>query len=507
MFQDATNFDQDLSGWDISSMTAATNMFNGATLSTANYSALLIGWEAGTHQSSVTFHGGNSTYNTSGETARTALVGDGWTITDGGHIDSFSSTWNTANTSAGSSNTVQVALPLVSDGTYNFVVEWGDSTDDTITAWDDAAKVHTYNSSGNYDIVISGEIEGWRFNNTGDKLKISSISNWGALNLANPSGVAEDNFYGCTNLTIPASDALDLTDTTNLDSTFYNCASIASGGVGMDTWNTTNVVALFSTFRGCTAFNQDVGSWNTTNVTNMSNMFYGCTNFNQDIGSWNTANVIYITSMFQGCTNFNQDISSWNTANVLGMSSMFYGCTAFNQDIGSWNTANASDISGVFRDCTAFDQDVGSWNTANVIYMSYTFYGCTNFNQDISSWNTANVTNLSDMFFGCTAFNQDISSWNTANVIYMRRMFRDCTAFDQDLSGWDITSLSYAVDMFNGSTLSTTNYSALLIGWEAGTHQSSVTFHGGNSTYNAAGGTARTALLGDGWTITDGGAA
>jgi len=89
----------------------------------------------------------------------------------------------------------------------------------------------------------------------------------------------------------------------------------------------------------------------------------------------------------------------------------------------------------------------------------------------------------------------------------MLSMFYNAVAFDQDLSGWDISSMTNASEMLDGTTMSTTNYSALLIGWEAGTHQSSVTFHGGNATYNAAGGTARTALLGDGWTITDGGAA
>jgi len=148
---------------------------------------------------------------------------------------SFRSTWNTSNTSAGSSNTVQVALPLVSDGTYNFVVEWGDSMDDTITAYGDAAKVHTYNSSGNYTINITGEIQGWQFADTGDKLKISNISNWGALNLASPTDVAEDNFYGCTNLTISSTDAIDLTDVDILDSVFRGCSSLASGGTGMDT--------------------------------------------------------------------------------------------------------------------------------------------------------------------------------------------------------------------------------------------------------------------------------
>ena len=62
-------------------------MFNGVTLDTSDYDALLIGWEAGTHKTGVTFNAGSSKYTAGGaaETARTTLdVTDTWTITDGG---------------------------------------------------------------------------------------------------------------------------------------------------------------------------------------------------------------------------------------------------------------------------------------------------------------------------------------------------------------------------------------------------------------------------------------
>jgi hypothetical protein len=61
--------------------------------------------------------------------------------------------------------------------------------------------------------------------------------------------------------------------------------------------------------------------------------------------------------------------------------------------------------------------------------------------------------------------------------------------------------------MFSGVTLPTTQYSDLLVNFEAQSVQNNVSFSGGNSQYSAgAAATARAALIADHtWTITDGG--
>ena len=83
MFYNATAFDQDIGGWDVTALTNASYMFYGTRLSPVNYDALLIGWNAQTLKSGVTFDGGNSTYCL-GESARNNMVTtDLWTITDG----------------------------------------------------------------------------------------------------------------------------------------------------------------------------------------------------------------------------------------------------------------------------------------------------------------------------------------------------------------------------------------------------------------------------------------
>ena len=46
MFQGCTAFNQDLSGWKITSLLNAANMLDNCGMSTTNYSNLLIGWAA-----------------------------------------------------------------------------------------------------------------------------------------------------------------------------------------------------------------------------------------------------------------------------------------------------------------------------------------------------------------------------------------------------------------------------------------------------------------------------
>jgi len=78
-------FNQDIGVWDVSSVTIMNGMFWGARLSQANYDALLLGWSAQSLQNGVTFDGGNSQYSTSSQAARDTLTNAfGWTITDGG---------------------------------------------------------------------------------------------------------------------------------------------------------------------------------------------------------------------------------------------------------------------------------------------------------------------------------------------------------------------------------------------------------------------------------------
>ena len=100
MLSYATSFDQSFAGWDISNISDATNfMFLGGTLSTANYDATLIAWEANLqsvypagagYPATINIHFRNSKYSSAlmnvGEARYNLINVFGWTITDGGAV-------------------------------------------------------------------------------------------------------------------------------------------------------------------------------------------------------------------------------------------------------------------------------------------------------------------------------------------------------------------------------------------------------------------------------------
>ena len=67
-------------------------------------------------------------------------------------------------------------LPLRNGYVYNMLVDWGDSSTSTITAYNQAEITHTYPTTENYNIKIIGKCGTFYFNNGGDKLKLKSIN-------------------------------------------------------------------------------------------------------------------------------------------------------------------------------------------------------------------------------------------------------------------------------------------------------------------------------------------
>ncbi len=189
-------------------------------------------------------------------------------------------------------------LPLKASGTYDFNVDWGDGSDSDITAYNDAAANHSYSGAGTFDVVITGTITGWRFLNGGDKTLIYDISEWGPLNLGNNKGY----FYGCTNLTVSATDPLDLTGTTDFEHAFRNCSSLTT--LDVSSWDVSSVTDFGIAFYGCSSLTTlDVSSWDVSSVTDFNHAFYGCSSLTTSgADNWDISSVTDMTNMFSGVT-------------------------------------------------------------------------------------------------------------------------------------------------------------------------------------------------------------
>jgi gliding motility-associated-like protein len=396
---------------------------------------------------------------------------------------SFTSVWNTNNTSTQSPANNEVTIPTNPVFTsYDYTVEWGDGTIDNNVTGD---ITHTYAAPGTYTILISGDFPAIYFNDidTGDKLKIVEILDWGTIQWQS----MENAFFGCANLNFDAINAPDLSQVTTLQNMFRDCFSF-NGIVNnwdisnitdisglfynarifnrpLDNWNTAAVTKMSGTFYYAQDFNEPLDNWNTASVTDMSLMFYYARDFNQNINNWNVTQVTDMSSMFQYANRFNFPLNNWDVSNVTNMRSMFYS-SDFNQPIGNWNVSNVTNMSGMFNS-SRFNQPIGNWNVSSVTDISAMFQRNRTFNQPLNNWNVSNVTNMASVFDGFywdQVYNLPLNNWDVSNVTNMSYMFRDNSAFNQDISGWNVSNVTNMQGMFSETPVFNQNISTWNIG-------------------------------------------
>jgi hypothetical protein len=264
-----------------------------------------------------------------------------------------------------------VTLPLINtraEGSlsYDCIVEWGDGTaTSTITTYNDADRIHTYANNGTYDVNITGTMEGWSFNNTGDKLKITKVLNWGETGIFNGFKYLAHGFHGCTNLISIASGGITKSGTGILSDgflwTFDNCTSLAT--IPADLFK--NMTSLTShgfdgTFMECTgltAIPAHLFDYNTgVAYCAFQYTFYDCNNvslttiptdlFKYNINAANSS----FNATFYNCTHITSiptDLFRYNTSvGTSGFYETFRGCTSLATIPGALFKYNTS--------CTSF---------------------------------------------------------------------------------------------------------------------------------------------------------
>ena len=276
------------------------------------------------------------------------------------------------------------------------------------------------------------------------------LNNWDVSNVTDMN-----NMFSDANRFNHSLNKWNVSNVTDMDSMFYSADAFNQP---LENWNVSNVTNMSFMFAYAEAFNRPLNNWNVSNVTNMSYMFSRAYKFNQPLENWNVSNVTNMEGMFLLALAFNQPLENWNVSNVTNMSHMFHGAWAFNQPIENWNVSNVTDMFYMFSGASAFNQPIENWDVSNVTDMFRMFSGASTFNQPLNKWNVSNVTDMEEMFKDARAFNQPLNNWDVSEVWDMRRMFSGASAFNQPLNNWNVSNVAYMGQMFSDSGLNQENY-------------------------------------------------
>ena len=199
-----------------------------------------------------------------------------------------------------------------------------------------------------------------------------------------------------------------------------------------------------------------VDHWGNNKWQRLDSAFYSCERM--ELKATDAPDLSEVTGtsgldgMFYLCANMSDvhdKVGTWDVSKIKSMKGMFHTAGRFNRNINSWNVSAVTNMSGMFDNAYSFNQPLADWNVSNVTDMSSMFIRAAKFNQPIGGWNVSKVTNMSSMFARTDAFNQPIGSWNVGAVTNMSGMFDDAKAFNKPLNDWNVSKVTNMNLMFN----------------------------------------------------------
>ena len=420
----------------------------------------------------------------------------------------------------GTSTTKQFTLPLFSGASYNFTVNWGDSTTSAITT--STSPTHTYALAGTYTIQLTENVIGGfpriYFNSAGDRLKLTQISQWGGGTWSSMGNA----FWGCSNLTISATDAgTALTgNVADFSSAWSNCSGLRSFPL-LNTAAGTNFSYAWSNCSGLTSF----PLLNTTAGTNFSYAWSYCSGLTS-FPLLNTATGTNFSGAWSNCSGLTS-FPLLNTVAGTDFSSAWAFCSGLTNFpllnisagwnfAGTWvgcrgltsfpllDTAAATELQGTWSSCSGLTS-FPLINTSAVVVFDSTWSSCTGLTS-FPLINTAAGRHFDFAWRGCSGLTS-FPLINTAAGSYFRNTWDGCSSLS-NFPRLNLGNMSSGADCFSGVTLSVDSYSNLLIDLAALNTITNIVFTGSLGKYNVNAASAHDTLTSTlKWVIIDGGAA
>ncbi len=278
---------------------------------------------------------------------------------------------------------VSFDFPLVmkSGETFDFAVNWGDGTEESLTESNFSTYAHGFSGS-----QTAGAADANAMTYQGYDTDVLTYSHTYTV-----SGSYQITITG-NNIPLRYGHALEMTPADMVTRTSYD-----------------DFIAAQTTHSDpaprAKAYIRSVDQWGSATFTDLDAAFERCINFDVlafDIPKFGED--ADLSRMFKLCANLsdaNGSIERWDTSNVTSMQQLFAGVLNFQANI---DTKLISDLSGV---------DYLAWNVGNVDNFSHMFVGLVNmnlragFNQPIPNWDMNSAQNMAGMFAYCN-FNQDL---------------------------------------------------------------------------------------------------
>ena len=323
----ATSFNQDISTWDVSSVTNMSQMFSAAT----SFNQDISTWDVSSVTNMSQMFSAATSFN------QDISTWDVSSVTDMRGMFSAATSFNQPLDSWDVSSVTDMSGMFILATSFN----------QDISTWDVSSV--TDMSGMFYDAASFNQpLDGW------DVSSVTDMTNM---------------FTASSSFNQPL-DSWDVSSVTDMTGMFVLATSFNQD---ISIWDTSSVTDMTGMFVSATSFNQDISTWDVSSVTNMSGMFYEAASFNQPLNSWDVSSVTDMFWMFLGATSFNQPLNTWDVSSVTDMADMFYNATSFNQPLGSWyvtidNTSiDKADVPGVVGTISARNAYLDGQNPTYVI--------------------------------------------------------------------------------------------------------------------------------------------
>ena len=510
MFQNATNFNSDISGWNTINVTNMSSMFQSAS----NFNQNIGSWvtskvtnmssmfnSASAFNQKISYDASNNYWDTTKVTDMNSIFQNASVFNNGQGVGGITQPMNwiisftgtLTNFFSTSSALTDANKPAQFDFIYSFDYIGSTTTSDIIANIPIIKSSNNINYSYTVDIIniINGNFSqpNISFNTIKTITSTSNIqvTSWDCHNVKLVNNSLDQDYLfalpypnGDQCIVIQDQEYMEQTISLNTGSytlSFMACENrgfFARGGNPIDIQ--LNGTTFFSFTPPATeVWTRYITTFNVTTTGNNTIKFTGIEQNNSKKTALNDININKITvsiksNIVDNGTNttdyglsFKNVTSFYNNINLkiiqFGNIPLSRGGSQFSnlskltiEDTKSPLVLSNTSMASMFQNATNFNSDISRWNTSNVTNMSSMFQSASAFNRPIGGWVTSNVTNMSYMFNGASAFNQSIRNWITSNVTNMSSMFQSASNFNQNIGSWNTSNVTDMDSIFNGAS-------------------------------------------------------